>query len=75
MRWENCAMIRERTRSLKKLLDWPIVAGHYQVGAPSARAFAMNKVILDITAEWWCPQRDYAESVQIRSIRDQAGKN
>ena len=58
---------------MKKLLDWPTVNGVYLVGAPSMRAFAMNKDILDLTAQWWTPQRDYAESVQIALIREEAG--
>ena len=71
--WEDKSLIRDRARSLKKLLDWPTVNGVYLVGAPSMRAFAMNKDILDLTAQWWTPQRDYAESVQIALIREEAG--
>ncbi|CAL1129598.1 unnamed protein product [Cladocopium goreaui] len=69
--WEDKSLIRDRARSLKKILDWPTVNGVYLVGAPSKRAFAMNKVILDLTAQWWTPQRDYPESVQIALIREE----
>ena len=71
--WEDKSLIRDRARSLKKILDWPTVNGVYLVGAPSKRAFAMNKVILDLTAQWWTPQRDYPESVQIALIREEVG--
>eukprot|EP00435_Cladocopium_sp_Y103_P038929 s2152_g10.t1 len=67
--WEDKSLIRDRARSLKKLLDWPTVNGVHLVGAPSKRAFAMNQNIMELTAQWWVPQRDYPESVQIALIR------
>ena len=67
--WENDSVIRDRARSKGALLVWPEPR---LVGAPSKRAFGMNKVVLDLTAQWWCPQRDAPESLQVATIREEA---
>lgn len=67
--WEHQPLLRDRARAEGRLLVWPEL---HLVGAPSKRAFAMNKLVIDITAEWWAPQCDEPESLQIASIREEA---
>ena len=68
--WERNGLIRDRSRSQNCLLEWPEPR---LVGAPSMRAFSMNRTILEITARWWCPQVDLPETVSVVDIRMQVG--
>ena len=65
-------MIRERVRDHSKLLLWPEPR---LVGAPSKRSFAMNRMVLEIVAKWWCPQAEAAESVPVAKIRAESRLN
>ena len=70
-KWEREDAIRERTRQTKALLDWP--PEKHLVGAPNKKSFALNKTVLERVAEWWCPQRDYPESVPVGQMREEVG--
>lgn len=66
LKWESETHIRARARVKHCLLDWPEPR---LVGAPSKRAFAMNKLVLEKVAEWWCPQKDLPQTVSIDLVR------
>ena len=67
--WEREDLVRERARAEHRILVWP---EPHLVGAPSLRAFSMNRVIIELTAQWWAPQCDQPESLQIATIREEA---
>lgn len=69
-RWEHEALIRQRARDTQALMAWP---QPHLVGAPSKRAFAMNRTVLEQVAKWWCPQVFDPQTVPIQRIRDEAG--
>ena len=69
LRWERDPVVRDRARSIKSLLDWPVVDKLHLVGHANMRSFLINARVIEMTAAWWCEQVEEAQSVRIETIR------
>ena len=73
VKWEAQQSLRRRVSQGLYLTQWPKGAkGQSTDGIPSVAAMALNPLVLEAIAEWWCPANDAPKAVPVDLLRREA---